>query len=58
MRGEWLFHPDSPGLRVYVVRSWLGWLIKDPQFATHAEVKKHTLFIRAARIHPPRGVVR
>jgi len=32
-----LFHPDSPGMRVLVVRGWLGRLLKPREFATLGE---------------------
>ena len=33
-----LWHPDSPGMRVPVRRSWLGRLFKPADFATLGEV--------------------
>jgi hypothetical protein len=33
-----LWHPDSPGMRVPVRRSWLGRLFKPVEFATVGEV--------------------
>ena len=33
-----LWHPDSPGVRVPVVRGWLGRLFKPAEFATTGEV--------------------
>ena len=33
-RKESLFHPDSPGMRVEVERTWVGRLFKPLHFAT------------------------
>lgn len=33
-----LWHPDSPGMRVPVMRGWLGRLLKPAEFATAGEV--------------------
>lgn len=33
----WLWHPESPGGRVLVVRGWLGRLLKPRDFATLGE---------------------
>ncbi len=55
MRGEWLHHPESPGIRVFVVRTWLGWFLKPRYFATYQEVQEHYLRIRAARVQSPPG---
>ena len=32
-----LFHPESPGVKVVVTRSWVGRLFKSPAFATLSE---------------------
>tara|TARA_B110000977_G_C11041451_1_gene479041 strand:- start:1577 stop:1741 length:165 start_codon:yes stop_codon:yes gene_type:complete len=32
-----LFHPESPGVKVVVTRSWVGRLFKSPAFATLTE---------------------
>tara|TARA_R110000782_G_scaffold214008_1_gene301913 strand:- start:2597 stop:2767 length:171 start_codon:yes stop_codon:yes gene_type:complete len=37
---EILFHPESPGIKVKVKRSWIGRLIKPTAFATLTEVLK------------------
>lgn len=50
MRGKWLFHPDSPGERVWVVRSTLGWLLKPRDFATLEEVEVYRLWCAANRL--------
>ena len=36
-RKESLFHPDSPGMRVEVERTWVGRLFKPLHFATLGE---------------------
>lgn len=36
-RAEWLYHPDSPGVRVLVVRGFWGRLFKPGDFATLPE---------------------
>lgn len=33
-RKQWLWHPDSPGMKVLVVRTWVGRLFKPRDFAT------------------------
>lgn len=33
-RKEWLWHPESPGVKVLVVRTWIGRLLKPRDFAT------------------------
>jgi hypothetical protein len=33
-----LWHPESPGIKVKVMRSWIGRLIKPTAFATLSEV--------------------
>ena len=33
-RKEWLWHPDSPGMRVLVVRTWVGRLLFRSEFAS------------------------
>lgn len=33
-----VFHPESPGIRVTVTRSWLGRLFKPSDFATLGEM--------------------
>ena len=37
MTGRWLWHPKSPGVRVFVKRTWFGWLIGSKEFATLKE---------------------
>lgn len=44
-----LFHPDSPGMRVPVVRGWLGRLFKPREFATLGEAIDHSLRQAAQR---------
>lgn len=36
--GQWLWHPESPGGRIYVVRGFWGRLFKPKDFATLNEV--------------------
>ena len=33
-RKQWLYHPDSPGMKVLVVRTWVGRMLKPRAFAT------------------------
>jgi hypothetical protein len=33
-RKQWLWHPESPGMKVLVVRTWIGRLLKPDDFAT------------------------
>ena len=37
-----LLHPESPGMRVLVVRGWLGRLLKPREFATLGEAIDHS----------------
>lgn len=46
-RAEWLFHPDSPGMRVLVVRGFWGRLFKPCDFATLGETIDESLRITA-----------
>ena len=48
-RAMWLLHPDSPGMRVLVVRGWLGRLLKPREFATLGEAIDHSLRQAAQR---------
>lgn len=36
-RKQWLWHPESPGMKVLVVRTWIGRLLKPRDFATVSE---------------------
>ena len=40
-RAEILFHPESPGIKVRVVRSWIGRLTKPEDFATLTEARQY-----------------
>jgi hypothetical protein len=40
MRGAWLWHPESPGVRVFVLRGFWGWLFKSRDFATLGECRR------------------
>lgn len=42
-KAMWLFHPESPGMRVLVVRGWLGRLLKPREFATLGEAIDRSL---------------
>ena len=42
-RGEWLWHPDSPGIKIYVVRGFWGRLFKPRDFATLGEAISYFL---------------
>ena len=35
-----LWHPESPGIKVQVTRSWIGRLFKPAEFATLGETRK------------------
>jgi hypothetical protein len=39
-KSEVLFHPESPGIRVNVTRSWMGRIFKPSAFANLGEVLK------------------
>jgi hypothetical protein len=38
---EKLFHPESPGIKIKVKRSWIGRLFKPKSFATLTEALKN-----------------
>lgn len=38
LRGQWIWHPESPGMKVWVVRGFWGRLFKSRDFATLSEV--------------------
>lgn len=40
LKTEELHHPESPGMKVTVTRSWIGRLFKNPNFATLSETLK------------------
>lgn len=44
MKGMWLWHPDSPGVKVYVVRGWLARVLYPQDFATVREVEVYYKF--------------
>ena len=46
MTGLWLFHPESPGMKVFVVRGVWGRLLKPQHFATQREVEVYRQFMR------------
>lgn len=33
-RKQWLWHPESPGMKVLVVRTWIGRLLRNGDFAS------------------------
>lgn len=39
-KSAYLFHPESPGVKVKVTRSWIGRLLKPTAFTTLSEVLK------------------
>jgi hypothetical protein len=40
-RSELVWHPDSPGIKILVVRGFWGRLLKPREFATLGEVGEH-----------------
>ena len=38
-----LWHPESPGMKVTVTRSWIGRLLKPTAFATLSEALKNSI---------------
>jgi hypothetical protein len=42
-KSEVLFHPESPGIKVNVTRSWMGRIFKPSAFATLGEVLKQKI---------------
>jgi len=46
---QWLWHPESPGVRVLVVRGFLDRLFKPKDFATLSEVILYEEYLRAQR---------
>jgi len=54
VRYLWLFHPESPGERVLVVRGFFARLVRPKHFATMDEVEAYRLYcigLRARRGH-------
>jgi hypothetical protein len=49
VRYEWLFHPESPGVRILVVRGFWGRLFKPERFATYDEILAYYEFCRGLR---------
>lgn len=41
IRGYWVLHPESPGMRVWVLRGVWGRLFKPTDFATLKEAMKY-----------------
>jgi hypothetical protein len=52
-----LFHPDSPGMRVPVMRGWLGRLVKPADFATTSEVLTYYRALELVTSRDYRGCV-
>ena len=51
-----LWHPESPGMRVTVTRTWIGRAFKDSDFATVFEALKADISkLRATRIAESEG---
>lgn len=36
-RKQWVMHEDSPGMKVLVVRTWIGRLLRNPEFSSVGE---------------------
>ncbi len=51
MRATWLLHPESPGVRVLVVRNLWQRLVRPDRFATTEEVQRYWAFLDAWRDH-------
>jgi len=49
LQAIWVFHPESPGERVLVVRGLLGRLLKPRHFATFREVEIYREYTAAQR---------
>lgn len=47
LRAQWVFHPESPGEYVLVVRGFWGRLFKPAHFATFAEVETYYCWKKA-----------
>lgn len=45
LRAAWLWHPESPGVKVLVVRTPWGWRFKPNSFATSTEVLVYQAFM-------------
>lgn len=51
MKAQWLFHPDSPGEYVLVVRGFWGRLCKPEHFATLTEVQVYYAWKQALHVN-------
>lgn len=40
-QGQWVWHPESPGLRIWVERGFWGRVFKPTEFATLAEASEY-----------------
>lgn len=47
MRALWLYHPESPGMRVLVLRGFWGRLMKPKDWATPKEAQTYLAFLAA-----------
>lgn len=47
MKAAWLWHPESPGVQILVVRGFFSWLLLPKDFATLKEVEQYRLFMKA-----------
>ena len=51
MKAQWLFHPESPGEYVLVVRGFWGRLCKPEHFATLTEVQVYYAWKQALYVN-------
>lgn len=55
LTAEWLYHPESPGMRVLVVRGFWGGIFKPKDFATLAESIYYSKYIEQHNRKERRG---
>ena len=51
LKAQWLFHPDSPGEFILVVRGFWGRLFKSEYFATLTEVQVYYAWKQALYVN-------
>lgn len=51
---EWVWHPDSPGTRVLVIRGFWGRLLKPDGFATLREVSRYYVMCQGFTTRTPK----
>ena len=51
-RYDWVFHPESPGVRILVCRSFWQRLVRPKDFATYDEVKAYQELCTQWRVVP------